>query len=335
MNGNIYHLFILNPKSFWNKWKQNQITSRIRGFFASIENKDYEIHISRFPRDAVGFIPEFARKLPEGARIRVYAVGGDGILFDCLNGIAGLKNTELGTVPYGHTNNFLRSFGRNEIASFRNISRQINAPAIPVDIMRCGVKYALSYCLIGLEAETKQKNKKIQDKMNRSNFLYRWLSKKLYAFHYFIGGIALGMGKKKLIQQHYEIEIDSEAAGGEVADGGWGLAIFNNPYYGESLHPVNSARPDDGILDMLLIRAKGFLRTFGIIPFYVTGRYRMFPHNIKLKRLKNIRIRSASPMIVSMDDTVFYESSLDIELLPAALRFIDASRYGYRGVSDD
>jgi diacylglycerol kinase family enzyme len=247
----------------------------------------------------------------------------------------GLKNAELGAIPYGYTNNFLRGFGRNETVFFRNISRQINAPTIPVDVMRCGAKYALDYCLIGLEAETVRHTEKMRNKMNRSNFLYRWLSRKMHAFHYLIGGIAAGLNKK-LIQQRYEIEIDSEAAdNGRAGSFFLGLSIFNSPYYRGNLHPIDSARPDDGILDMLLIRAKRLLRILSFIPFYTTGHYKMFPRNIELKQFKNIHIRSADPMVISMDDILFYETALDVELMPAALRFIDASRHGYRGLSND
>jgi diacylglycerol kinase family enzyme len=330
MNGNIYHLFIFNPKSFWNKWKQNQVVLQIHSFFDSIKNKDYEIHISRFPRDAAGFIAGFARGLPEGACLRVYAVGGDGILFDCLNGIMGLKNAELGAIPYGHTNNFVRGFGKNEKASFRNISRQINAAAVPVDVMRCGANYALDYCVIGLEAEAVRYAEKLQNKMNRCNSMCRWLSMSLYTFFYFLGAIAAGVDKR-LAHQQYEIEVDDEDSGGYFL----GLAIFNSPYYGGSLHPVNSARPDDGILDMLLFQGKGLVRILSLIPLYVTGYYKMLPRNIKPKQLKKIRIRSADTLTISMDDMVFYETALDVELLPGAIRFIDASRRGYRGVSDD
>jgi diacylglycerol kinase family enzyme len=239
----------------------------------------------------------------------------------------------------------LRGFGRNETVFFRNISRQINAPTIPVDVMRCGAKYALDYCLIGLEAETVRHTEKMRNKINRSNFLYRWLSRKMHSFHYLIGGIAAGLNKK-LIQQRYEIEIDGKAVNdgaavkGKADDGragGFflGLSIFNSPYYRGNLHPIDSARPDDGILDMLLVRAKKLLKILSFILFYATGRYKMFPRNIEKKQLKNIRISSAEPMVISMDDILFYETALDVELLPAALRFIDASRHGYRGLSND
>jgi hypothetical protein len=41
-NNNTKHLFILNPKSFWHKWKQTQVLSRIHGFFNTANNTNME-----------------------------------------------------------------------------------------------------------------------------------------------------------------------------------------------------------------------------------------------------------------------------------------------------
>jgi len=132
MDKNIMHLFILNPISFWNMWKQTQVLNRIQSFFSTIDNNDYAIHISRFPRDAASFIPVFARALPKGTVLRVYAIGGDGILFDCLNGVMGIENAELASIPYGRTNDFIRGFGKNEDVFFKRLALQYNAPTIPL-----------------------------------------------------------------------------------------------------------------------------------------------------------------------------------------------------------
>jgi len=324
------HLFILNPKSFRQEWKMEQVLSVINSIFDSTENNNFKIHISRFPRDATGFIPAFACKLPEGTMLRVYAVGGDGILFDCLNGIIGLKNAELAAVPYGRTNNFIRGFGRNEINNFKNISRQINAPVIPIDVMRCANNYALEYCAIGIEAEAVRYAEKFRQRMDKGNPIKRWISRHMYTWHYFAGGLAAAFDKR-LLHQEYDVQIDDEKFKGLF----WGLSIFNGPYYGGNLHPSNISMPNDGILDMLVIRGKRFLLTYCLLPLYVTGRYKSSQRNISLKQGRNIKICSKDILVVSIDDNTFYENELNIELLPGAVNFADASKSGYRGVSND
>ena len=330
MNSAVKHLFIINPKSFWHVWKQDEVIGRIRDFFRADKANDYAIHVSRFPRDAVGFIPRFAKDLPGDTLLRVYAVGGDGILFDCLNGVMGLKNAELAAVPYGRVNSFVRGFGKSERTFFRNISRQVNAPAIPMDIMRCGNNYALNHCIIGMEAESVRYAERMRQKMEKGNSFKRWLSRKLYTMLYFAAVFAARIDDR-MLHQRYEMEINGETISGLF----WGISAFNSPYYGGNLHPVNDASPNDGILDFVLIRGQRFFRTFGIFPFYVSGHYKMFPGNLTLKQGQNLKLRSDNPFTISIDGALFFETEFDIELLPAAIRFVDAGTRGYRGVCND
>jgi len=327
MNKSIKHLFIINPKSFWKKTKQNQIVVRIHEFFREKEDTEYEIFVSRFPRDAVGFIPLFAKTLPESTTLRVYAVGGDGILFDCLNGIVGLENTELAAVPYGFTNNFLQGFSKNERHLFRVLSRQYDAPSVPMDIMRCGKIYGLNYCVTGIEAEAVHYAEDMRERAEKGHSLSRWLGRRLYSQFYYMGALA-AFGDKKLHQQQYEIEVDGEKRTGAYQ----GFSLFNSPYYGGYLHPINNAMPNDGILDMLTIRNWGFLRTLFAFPLYTLGHYKIFPRNFSLMQGKKITIRSEKTMRLSIDGEVFFEPELDVEIMPAAIKFVDVTGHGYKGV---
>lgn len=327
IDGNIKHLFVINPKSFYRKTKQNQIVARIHQFFKNIGSSNYEIYVSHFPRDAVSFIPIFAAALPETTTLRVYAVGGDGILYDCLNGIMGLKNAELGAIPYGYTNNFIQGFEKSDRVLFKQLSNQYNAPAVPMDVMRCGNNYALSYCIIGLEAEAVRQAEKLREQMIKSNPLNKWLSRNFYTLLYFIGGLSAS-SDKLLYNQRYEVTVDGEQFHGNYQ----GLSIFNGAYYGGHLHPISSAMPNDGILDMFNIKIPGPFITYCIYPFYESGHYKMFPLNFSLRQGKKIVIHSDDIILISMDGIVFYEPELEIELLPGALKFIDASIHGYKGV---
>jgi diacylglycerol kinase family enzyme len=277
----------------------------------------------------VGFIPLFAKKLPEATTLRVYAVGGDGILFDCLNGIMRLGNassTELAAVPYGHTNNFLQGFEKGDRALFRRVSQQFNAPAMPMDVMRCGSNYALNYCVVGFEAEAIRSTEKIRAQMEKGHSLNQWLCRQSYSLFYMMG-IFSASGNKKLLHQKYEVNVEGEQFSGAYQ----GFSILNGTHYCGNMHPIKSAMPNDGILDMLSTRSMGTFKTFFLFPFYKSGYYKISPRNFMLKKGKKIHIRSEATLQICMDDIVFFEPDLEVELLPSAIKFVDAGKHGYKG----
>jgi len=324
------HLFILNPKSFWNRWKQTQVLSRIQSFFSTIENNDYTIHISRFPRDAAGFIPVFAKTLPKETVLRVYAIGGDGILFDCLNGIMGIENAELAAIPYGHTNDFIRGFGKNEDVFFKRLALQYNAPTILLDVIRCGANYAISHCVIGMEAEIVRSVGKTREKMQKGNSLNNWLARKLHAMLYYFSVFAVIMGNRLMLQK-YDLDIDGEKLSGLYL----GLHIYNSPYINNNLHPVKTAMPNDGILDMIIPQGQGRRQAFRMLPLFLSGSGKTIPKHFLYKQLRKMNVSSDKILRIDLDGIVFFETGLELELLPSALRFVDATRRGYKGAVDD
>jgi diacylglycerol kinase family enzyme len=97
---------------------------------------------------------------------------------------------------------------------------------------------------------------------------------------------------------------------------------------------VKEAVPNDGLLDMLTIKCRGVLKVLKILFIYATGRYKMFPGNFTHKQLQKIVIFSKDILRVNLDGFVFYESGLEVELLPAAVQFIDVSGHGYTEVNN-
>jgi len=156
------HLVIVNPKSFAKESGMLSVIADIRTYFKNAANADYTIYISRYPRDAIGVVNDFIKSANE--IVRVYSVGGDGILYDCLNGLVGLPNAELAVIPYGKTDDFVRAFGEGKNKIFRDIKKQATANAIPTDIISIGNRYALNFCSAGFAPAVELK----YDEMNKT-----------------------------------------------------------------------------------------------------------------------------------------------------------------------
>jgi YegS/Rv2252/BmrU family lipid kinase len=315
------HLFIINPRSFRFVGGTAAIIAEINSYFQRSGQENYQIHVSRYPRDAVGVIRKFAAA--EEGVVRVYAVGGNGILFDCLNGIMGIDGAELATVPYGSTNDFVRSFGEDKPPLFRDIAKQVTAGTIKTDVLNCGSNYAINFCTVGVESAS------IMCAL-RFTRLLDWairLSRRIVPFIFILGGVA-SIGDKKLRRQKYSVTLDGQRLDGNYAT----INIANGPCYGGNKSAVTSALPNDGVLDVLSLKSTGFLQTLAILPRYLRGGYYKFPDLLTYRRAQRVEISSETPILVNLDGEVFFDMRLSVEVVPQAVNIVavDGLKYERR-----
>jgi diacylglycerol kinase family enzyme len=318
------HLFIINPLSFRAGMDMDAFIARVKDQFERVLKADYEIHISRFPRHAIRAIRRYIDRAGPDTPVRVYAVGGDGILFDCLNGIVGLPNAELAPVPYGRTNDFVRAFGEGLNETFRDIPLLAAAPVIPTDILHCGSNYALNLCTVGLESAAIFHSVALQRSLKDwPRFLRE--SRRVYNLIYYLGGI-MAMFDKKSLRQEYDISIDGEDLSGAYAS----LNIANGACYGGDKSAVITAVPDDGLMDVLMFKSTGTLKGLTRILPYANGHYDRFPKDFTLRRGKIISIRSKDPLMIDLDGEAFFDTNITVEMIQGAVKIAAPDNVSYK-----
>jgi diacylglycerol kinase family enzyme len=322
------HLFIINPVSFRAETDINAFISRVKDQFDRHIKADYAIRVSRFPRHAIRTVRQFIAQAGPETLVRVYAVGGDGILFDCLNGIVGLPNAELAPVPYGRTNDFVRAFGEGLEDLFKDIPLLASAPVIPTDILHCGSNYALNLCTVGIESAAIFSSVAIQQKLKTWPRIFR-NSSRLYYATYYLGGI-IAILDQKMMRQEYSLSIDGDNLSGTYAS----VNIANGPCYGGNKNAVITAVPDDGFMDVLMFRGSNTLRGLIRILPYSQGRHEHFPGDFTLKRGKIISIRSKEPMMIDLDGEAFLDTNITVELVKQGVKIVAPNNLSYqkRGV---
>jgi diacylglycerol kinase family enzyme len=318
------HLFIINPVSFRAGTDMNAFIAQVKNQFETVIKAEYEICISRFPRHAIRTVRQYITQAGPETPVRVYAVGGDGILFDCLNGIVGLPNAELAPVPYGRTNDFIRAFGEGLEYLFRDIPRLASASVISTDILHCGSNYALNLCTVGLESAAIIRAVSLQQNLRTWPRLLR-NSSRLYNSTYYLGGFMV-MFDSKTLRQEYTLSIDGEDISGSYAS----VNIANGPCYGGNKSAVVTAVPDDGLMDVLMINNIGTLQGLKIIIPYTHGHYDYFPKNLTLKRGKIISIRSKDPLMINLDGEAFLDTNITVELIKGAVKIAAPDNLSYK-----
>ena len=323
------HFFVINPHSFKaNKDDMVRILTEIENCFSGEHHGEYNVHISRYPRDAVAVVHRFISSCPKDETVRVYAVGGDGILFECLNGMVDFSNAELSSIPYGNANDFPRAFGDNKdvIERFRNIKALTTAPAHPMDIIDCGSNYAFNEVNIGMIGHT----------IIQANSLFpilpkKWLRRNI-GLAYTLAGLR-ALLNRDLLKQKYTITIDGDDISGNYCN----IHIANSSFNGGTLCPSPYAMPNDGLLNGIFTSSTTLFNIMLSINDYNKGlfeKYNFFKH----KTFKTMEISSDEVLHAEMDGEGFYAKDFTIKIIPGGIKvfapegldFVDFSHMAYK-----
>jgi diacylglycerol kinase family enzyme len=310
------HVFVFDPKAFYNQqWKMDNILDDIGQFFRTQEKPDFSIHMSRYRRNAIGIIKEEAEKAVKGDVIRVYAVGGEDIFFDCLNAVAHFPDVQLALVPHGETNNFLRIFGDENVELFRDIGSLVKSRPLPTDIIRWGVNYALNSCYIGMNTGISKRVRDMKADLRKSSFL---LISKIST----MTSVFFTLFDSNIARRKYNITIDDVNYSGQYSL----IHVANGPYHDGKITGASEATPDDGLLDVSLIKASHPLRTLFSLRKYSRGKR---PRNSIFVQGKKITIQSNSQMWIQLDNEYIQDNNVSLSLINHAVQIVAMGELSY------
>ena len=221
------HVFIVNPCAGKGKNRGlDYIGPMIESFFANYD-EPYEIHVTTAAYEGIDFVKNY----PVGNEtVRFYACGGDGTLFEVVNGAYGKANTQVAVIPLGSGNDFIRLFGTKE--QLIDIEAQVKGTPIQLDVIKCLGKIAINQCSMGLDAEVcagQAKFKKIPFMGGEAAYT----ASLLYSF----------IGKMK---STFTVQFDDKEPFTAPT-----LFCYcgNSRWYGGGYMAAPHAMPDDGLLD--------------------------------------------------------------------------------------
>jgi diacylglycerol kinase family enzyme len=310
------HVFVFDSKAFFNQqWKMDNILDSIGQFFRTQEKPDYSIQYSRYRRNAMLIIQEAVEKTEPGEVVRFYAIGGEEILFDCFNGAAHYPNTQLAAVPYGETNDFIKIFGDSKVEAFKDIPALVKAGTLPTDAIRWGINYTLNACYIGINTAFMQQLKSIKANLNKGNFmLFTRLSS---VFNYLLTAF-----KKNLAWRKYNIAIDDADYSGRYSL----IHVANGPYHYGRKTGAAEATPDDGLMDITLIKSSNPLTTLLALRKYSRGGK---PKNCVCIQAKKITIKSDEQMWIQLDNEFILDNNISLSVIPRAVNMVALDNLSY------
>ncbi len=292
------HIFIINPVA-----GKGKAVATIEGKINDVCRKlgvDYEIYIT----EAAGAALKYTKKrASSGEELRFYACGGDGTLYEVVNGAFGFPNAQVAVIPLGSGNDFIRLFGTKE--DFLALENVINGVPTSLDVIKCGEQIAINQCSMGLDAEVcaRQANfKKIPFMPGEAAYyaasLYSLMTK---------------------VKNKFTISIDD----GEPFTQNCLFCLGGNSrWYGGGFKGAPLAIPNDGLLDFIIVESNmSRLKLLTLLNPYKAGEHLDWDIT-KFVRGKKITIHCDTPAAVNVDGECQFVTDSSFEIIENGIVFV-------------
>lgn len=308
------HFFFLNPAAGQGKGI-DKLDKKIRQV-AEQAGIDYSVYTTWSPMDAEKKAREFAKDM-NGEPVRFYVAGGDGTASEVMNGLVGIPNVEVGIIPIGTGNDFVRNFP--EAGDFHSIEAQLLGKSKPVDLIKYGGKidgkkrkrYCINMFNIGFDCNVVNMAGKLKEKP----FIAGSGAYLMAVFGTFIKkeGISL------IVKNGDEVVKEGKMLLCSIANGGYcGGGIYSSP----------RSSVDDGYFELNILNNLSratFLRMFNS---YRTGKYldhRLAPVlTVSRQHLTSLRVEpyKSKEFVMCVDGEIFHTEGIDLSIEPQTINFI-------------
>ncbi len=265
-----------------------------------------QVCFSEYPGHAI----ELGRIAAEEKIPRVLCLGGDGTAFEVINGLrAGGRPgqpLEIGFIPAGTGNSFLRDFG---IASTEQALDSILAGRQRlVDLVefeyssggRTERRFSLNILGVGLIAD-----------------ILKLTNERLKAF----GSLGYSLAVLLRLAKGMDNRIDIEADGRAWSIRDSALVISNSKYTGGRMMIAPAADVSDGRADLVVFREVNRRQILEIFRRVFSGRHTKHP-KVELTSAAEISVTGTPPLLVMADGELLGETPLRIRVLPRELTIL-------------
>lgn len=256
------------------------------------ESVSYRCETTRYPGHATELADMAIREDMDG----IVCLGGDGTIFETVNGLAGRPMT-LYFVPCGTGNDFTRMLNlpKDPIEALR---AQLSGKPHAIDVGRVNDRYFLNVSGCGFDVE-----------VLRQADRFKKLGKGLLPY---LCGIIAALHRFRPLD--IELTMDGRRESRAVTI----ISVGNGRYFGGGMMPVPHAKIDDGLFDVIFVDKVNRFTILRLLSKFIKGQHTDMPITHE-SRCKALTIRCPG-MTVNMDGELLRMDEADYELLPGAVR---------------
>ena len=292
------HLFIVNPTA-GGRDATEDVRKKVQQAFQA-KDGEYEIYVTRAPMDA----PEkIALEAEKWDRLTVYACGGDGTFNECVCGAALRENVAVCPFPTGTGNDFCRMFGA-EAELYRDLDAILAGRELPIDLINCNGRWCANICSVGIDA-----------RIGADVHTYSKLP--------VIGGaaayvVSAAINVFKGINTFMRVKVGDFSSEGKHAL----VCACNGRYYGGGFNPSIDARPDDGLLEIFVVKEVSLAMLPFLIGKYAKGRADELKSYVTHLKGRSLSISFEEENIINIDGEAIFAKDVQMQLHPAAARLV-------------
>lgn len=248
----------------------------------------------------------------------VVAAGGDGTVHLVANGLmeaGGNAHTRpaLGILPRGTGNDFARTLGLPLGSPLSDVMAILRGgPRRALDLIQmdhaAGGCYAVNVCAGGFSTTI--------DEVMTSDLKSTW-----GAFAYFLGGV-----KALPEMDAHEVRLDWDSDRSERVRA-VNVAVGNGRTAGGGHRVAPRANPEDGLLDVVVIREGSTLDISRLAALGLSGADYLEDEMVLYNRVRRVRVEASPGMLFNVDGEILTDEPITFEAVPAALRFVVGPTY--------
>jgi YegS/Rv2252/BmrU family lipid kinase len=290
-------LVIFNPRAA--AGRSSRLRARIEAALGE-RGVAFELLSTRGPGDAT----ELAASADLANVDGVVAAGGDGTLFEVLNGLYARpadSRPALGVIPVGTGNAFARDLGL-EPGDWRaavDIVARGRARAVDVGHVSTGAEsyHFLNIIGMGFAVDAGLAARRVK----------------------FLGNAAYTVGTLWQVLKLGSYPLDIEIDGRRRTMDNVFLEVSNSRYTGTSFLIAPRARLDDGLLDLTLLRPCSRLRLLRLFPTIYSGQHVQF-EEVESCRARHVRVHGPADMPLAADGEFRGTTPFEVRCLPGDLQ---------------
>ncbi len=293
------YVFIINPAA--GKGRTVKKLCLEIAEYCSYNKLEYSVQLTAASGDAKRFAREHATK---GDEVTIFLAGGEGTVFEALNGIMGYDNVILAVIPIGSANDFLKFFPKEKKSAFRDFDDQIAGQPVKMDVIKAGEYYCLNGCSAGMDAVVA----KYMSNFRRVPFVSGSMAYNLAIVKCFLGKIGC--------------RLTLTADGKELGTKDCLFAVVaNGPAYGGGFLAAPNAAPFDGRLNFTIVDGISKLKILRFIGRYKKGQVQglSFVHSSSGEKFT---IKSDVKVPINLDGEIIEAETMDFEIIKSGVKFL-------------